>query len=318
MSFYGLKRTFDRVGYFETESQTQLFQELKPLLRSGRLIALAGIVGCGKTTTMNRLQSELSTEKEIIVSRSLAVDREKVNLGTLMIALFCDLNTEKDNKFPSQSEQRERKLLTLIQKSRKPVALFVDEAHDLHSRTLVGLKKLIELARDNNGILSVVLAGHPKLKNDLRRPTLEEIGARANVLTLEGIKGQQKQYIEWLLSQCISEPHLKEDIIEEEAVEILASRLTTPLQIEHYLERAFEEAHKIGQKPVKAEIIETVLAFGLNDLEPRLVRHGYNAKNLATLLNIRTTEVRSFLQGQLPPSRTQDLTDQMLKIGIAL
>ena len=39
---------------------------------------------------------------------------------------------------------------------------------------LVGLKRLIELVRHNGGKLSVVLAGHPKLKNDLRRPTLEE------------------------------------------------------------------------------------------------------------------------------------------------
>jgi hypothetical protein len=36
----------------------------------------------------------------------------------------------------------------------------------------VGLKRLIEVVRDGNGTLSVVLAGHPKLKNDLRRPTM--------------------------------------------------------------------------------------------------------------------------------------------------
>lgn len=94
-----------------------------------------------------------------------------------MTALFYDLTTEKDVKLATQPEQRERKLLALIQKCRKPVALFVDEAHDLHSKTLVGLKRLIELVRQNGGMLSVVLAGHPKLKNDLRRPTLEEIGA---------------------------------------------------------------------------------------------------------------------------------------------
>jgi hypothetical protein len=30
-------------------------------------------------------------------------------------------------------------------------------------------------------VLSIVLAGYPKLKNDLRRPTLEEIGARTEI-----------------------------------------------------------------------------------------------------------------------------------------
>jgi hypothetical protein len=90
------------------------------------------------------------------------------------------------------------------------------------------------------------------------------------------------------------------------------------MQIEHYLKLAFEEAYKVGQKPVTPAIIEIVLAVGLNDLEPRLIRYGYNTKVLASLLNVRTAEVRSFLHSQLPPGRTQDLRDQMLKIGIPL
>ena len=64
-------------------------------------------------------------------------------------------------------------MLELIHKSHRTVVLFVDDAHGLHHQTLVGLKQLIELVRHNNRMLSVVLAGHPKLKNDLRRPTLE-------------------------------------------------------------------------------------------------------------------------------------------------
>lgn len=318
MNYFGLKRTFDHVGYFETEQQAQLFKELKPVIRQGGLVALSGIVGCGKTTTLQRLQSELAQEKDIIISRSLAVDKDRVSLGTLMTALFYDLTTEKDLKLPKEPEQRERRLLGLIQKCRKPVALFVDEAHDLHNKTLVGLKRLIELVRYNGGTLCVVLAGHPKLKNDLRRPALEEIGARTSVFTLEGIRGHQPHYIKWLLTECIQDKLQPDDLLTEEALTVLAERLTTPLQIEHYLKLAFEEAYKVGQKPVTPAIIEIVLAIGLNDLEPRLIRYGYNTKVLANLLNVRTAEVRSFLHGQLPPGRTQDLRDQMLKIGIPL
>ena len=78
----------------------------------------------------------------------------------------------------TQPELKERKLLALIQKCRKTVVLFVDEAHDIQHSTLVQIKRIIELVRSNGGTLSVVLVGHPKLKNDLRRPSLEEIGAR--------------------------------------------------------------------------------------------------------------------------------------------
>lgn len=314
MEFFQLKQTFDHVGYFETAQQTQLIKELKLAIRQGGLIAMTGVVGSGKTTTLRQLQTELKREKEVIISSSLAVDKNRVNLGTLITALFFDLSTERDFKPPSQPERRERKLLELVEKCRKPVVLIVDDAHDLHSQTLVGLKRLIELVQDRGRVLTILLAGHPKLKNDLRRPNLEEIGARATTFTLEGIKGHQLQYIQWLLKECSEQP--LESLVDEDAITLLAEKLMTPLQIKHYLRLAFEEAHQVGLKPLTPEVIEAVLSQGLNDLEAKLVRHGYNAKVLAHLLNVRPAEVRSLLHGRLPPSRTQELRDQMLSVGI--
>ena len=72
------------------------------------------------------------------------------------------------------------------------MALFIDEAHELHNNTLVGLKRLMEVVSDAGGSLSIVLSGHPKLKNDLQRPTMEEIGYRTTIITFEGIAGQQR------------------------------------------------------------------------------------------------------------------------------
>lgn len=50
----------------------------------------------------------------------------------------------------------------------RPVALFVDEAHALNSNTLTGRWKWLKTAVDGCPLL--------KLRNDLRRPTMEEIG----------------------------------------------------------------------------------------------------------------------------------------------
>jgi len=66
---------------------------------------------------------------------------------TSKVTSFYDLATEKDFKLPTQAEKRERTLITPIQKHRKRVTLFVDEAHDLHYQILVKLKRLIELVR---------------------------------------------------------------------------------------------------------------------------------------------------------------------------
>jgi type II secretory pathway predicted ATPase ExeA len=314
MKHYGLIRDLPRSGYFETEQQQKIFADIQAAIHGGKLLALVGLVGCGKTTTLNRLVEMLRDEKEILVSQSLAVDKHRVNLGTLMTALFYDLVNEKDFKIPTQPEKRERKLVEVIGKRRKPIALFVDEAHDLHPKTLVGLKRLIELVQNAGGTLSVVLVGHPKLRNDLRRPSLEEIGARTALFTLEGIKGQEQAYIEWLLDQCTKDD--SPEILSDAAIGRLAAALTTPLQIEQYLTLAFEAGYQVGAKPVTVEIIESVLAADLDALEATLTRNGYSSRAIAEMLNVRPAEIRAFLHGQLAPGRTQELHAQLLAAGL--
>ncbi|EMP6174927.1 hypothetical protein R9D66_004283 [Citrobacter amalonaticus] len=71
------------------------------------------------------------------------------------------------------------------------MAQLADEAHDLNGNTLTELKRLMEVVEDGGVKLSAVLDGHPKLHNDLRRPTMEEIGYRTDIFTLAGVTGSQ-------------------------------------------------------------------------------------------------------------------------------
>ena len=321
-NYYGLTKDFGQVGYYETGQSQQIVKELSHEIRAGKLVTLSGIVGSGKTTMLRRIQETLAQDKEILVSKSLSVDKGQLSLPVLINALFYDLATEKDFKIPTQPEKRERVLRDLIRKRNKPIALFIDDAHDLHAKTLVGLKRLIEVVRDGNGTLSVVLAGHPKLKNDLRRPTMEEIGSRAAIFDLEGFGGDKLSYITWLLSQCLGAKTKAAEsinaILTEDAIALLCTRLSTPLQIETYLKRAFEEGFNVAQKPVTVEVIESILAKDLNDMEPRLTRFGYNAKVLCEVLNVKPREVRALLRGQLPAGRAQELQHEMLAVGIPI
>ena len=59
---------------------------------------------------------------------------------------------------------------------------------------------------------------------------------------------------------------------------MLAAKLKTPLQIGRHLVRAFEAGFEAGVKPVDASIVETVLSRRIDDLEPQLIRHGYDVK----------------------------------------
>ena len=186
MEFYGLARSPRAVGYYETAYHRQLLQDIKQAVYDGDLVALCGVVGAGKTVTLRRLQEMLAHEGRVIVSKSVAVEKSRATLGTLITALFCDLSPDKEPRIPKQGELRERELRHLVRKRKKPIVLLVDEAHDLHHHTLTGLKRLIEMVADGGGKLSVLLAGHPKLRRDLRSPTMEEIGYRTVVFPLEG------------------------------------------------------------------------------------------------------------------------------------
>nr|CAD5954672.1 AAA family ATPase [Planktothrix pseudagardhii] len=82
MEFYGLVKDFRRAGYYETEQLRQLFKEIKAAIASGKLIALSGVVGCGKTLTLRRLQETLRKGGKILVSKSLSVDKSRASLAT--------------------------------------------------------------------------------------------------------------------------------------------------------------------------------------------------------------------------------------------
>ena len=318
MEHYGLVRDFRKAGYYETADQQQMFKDIKSAIYAGKLIALTGVIGCGKTVTLRKLQESLQQEGRILVSKSLAVDKARTTLPTLIAALFYDLSPDKDVKIPGQGEKRERDLRDLIKKGKKPVALFVDEAHDLYNTTLTGLKRLIEMIEDGEGTLSIILAGHPKLKNDLRRPTMEEIGYRTTVFSLDNLIGKQREYLEWLMNACTSEETHISDVLEPAALELVAARLKTLLQIEQHLTLAFEAAFQAGEKPVSATVVESVLSKQLDDLEPTLTRHGYSIKSLADQFGAKPTEIRALFRGQLEATRMRELQDQMLAAGLPL
>jgi type II secretory pathway predicted ATPase ExeA len=317
MEHFGLVRELHTAGFFETEHHRQLVKDLKSAVYGGRLVALSGIVGCGKTALLSRLRAELAREDRVIVSKSLSVDKARTTITLLIAALFYDLSPDKDPKIAKQGERRERDLQDLFRRGRKPVVLFVDEAHDLHGKTLIGLKRLMEVISDGGGTLSILLAGHPKLRNDLHRPTMEEIGYRTSIFTFDGLGDRQRDYILWLLKSCAPDAS-PVDLVSAPAIDLLANKLRTPLQIEQHLALAFEESFRVGETPVSVDVIEAVLSRQLDDLEPRLMRHGYDVRALVEQFHSKPAEIRMFLNGTLDAVRSRELTDLMLAAGLPL
>ncbi|WP_175858036.1 AAA family ATPase [Burkholderia anthina] len=318
MQHFGLTLAFNQAGYYETEHHKELMKDIRGAIGEGRLIAVCGVVGSGKTVLLRRLQQALDEEKKVTVSKSLAIEKQSIKLATLISALFYDLSADKQVQIPKQGERRERQLQELVKKGKRPIVLFVDEAHDLNGHTLTGLKRLMELVEDGGGLLSVVLAGHPKLRNDLRRPTMEEIGYRTDVFSLDGIAGAQREYIKWLLATCSGGQIETNAILTEDAIDVLASKLRTPLQVQLHLSLALEAAYQAGEQPVTASVVESVLSRQIDDLEPTLTRRGYRTKDLVELFDAKATEIKAMFNNTLEPTRSTELREKMLRAGLPI
>ena len=158
----------------------------------------------------------------------------------------------------------------------------------------------------------------PKLANDLRNPALEEIGARAKLFELGALGVNSPKFIEWLINSCKNEKTKLEEILTKEAIELLAERLVTPLQINYYLTRVLEKGCQVGEKPISAVTAESVLSPNLDSLEPNLARNGYNLTILCDYLNVKRHEVKAYLRGQLTPSRFEEINKEIHKLGILM
>jgi len=268
MQHYGLTRPLSQADYLETDHHKQIIKDIHGAIMEGRLIAVCGVVGSGKTVALRHLQQQLAEEGRVIVSKSLSLEKRSIKLSTLITALFFDLSPDKPVRIPTQGQKRERELRELVKKHKRPVVLFVDEAHDLHSHTLTELKRLMDVIEDGGGRLSVVLAGHPKLKNGLRRPTMDEFGHRTEIFTLDGITGSQRQYIHWLLANCTDGKAKPDSILTEDAIDLLAAKLRTPLQVQMHIALALEAGYRTGGSPVTTDLVEAALSNQLDALEP--------------------------------------------------
>ena len=108
----------DRVaaGYFETDSLRQLRDDVVAAIRAGSRVAICGPVGSGKTMMINRLQNDIRA-KDIIVARSLSVDKPRVTLPNLIMALFLDVSANPNLRAPAQPGRRKRLLQKMVSKA---------------------------------------------------------------------------------------------------------------------------------------------------------------------------------------------------------
>ncbi|WP_052189098.1 hypothetical protein [Vibrio nigripulchritudo] len=171
----------------------------------------------------------------------------------------------------------------------------------------------MEVIREGGDELSIVLAGHPKLRNDLKSPTMVEVGFRTITMSLDASHGTLRYYITWLLNECTDDKTKAKDVIDEQAIDYLAEHLTTPSQVEQHLTLALEEAYKVGVKPITTDLIDETLSRRIDEIEPTLIRHCYNEKVIAEQL-----KYANYSRGSLDPNRAKEMMAEMRGAGLPI
>jgi type II secretory pathway predicted ATPase ExeA len=184
MQHFGLVVPFESGRNYESAHHRALIERICCAITAGRLVAVCGAIGSGKTVLLQRLRQILKDEDKISVSTSFALEKHRLGRPDFITALWYDLLTEPPTRFPN-SQTRERELREWVRQHQKPVALFIDDAHELTRRALTELGRLMTLIESDGGRLSVVLAGQPTLRKALRHATRQEIGHRTDVFILE-------------------------------------------------------------------------------------------------------------------------------------
>jgi type II secretory pathway predicted ATPase ExeA len=66
LEHFELTIPLDKFGYYETDRHKELFKDIRNAIIDGKLIALCGLIGSGKTITLKRLQAILDDDKKVI------------------------------------------------------------------------------------------------------------------------------------------------------------------------------------------------------------------------------------------------------------
>ena len=180
----------------EVHSRAKAYMDYSVWNREG-FVVITGEIGCGKTTLIQKLLSELNDP--VMVAKIFQTQLDDVEFLQSVLVEFGL------NPFSAQKVELLDMLNTfLIQHfvQGKQIVLIVDDAHNLSTKVLEELRMLAGLETRKEKILHVILVGQPQLNEILDQPDLEQLTQRVKLRYHIRVLSEQElgQYIHYRLS----------------------------------------------------------------------------------------------------------------------
>jgi type II secretory pathway predicted ATPase ExeA len=242
---------------------------LRQAARDLDFVAIAGEVGCGKTTCLRYALEPLAVNPQYRISHLISLARERVNARAIQTALLMDLSGD-DVRVPSSAERLSRRVKeavhTLLRGGQSPV-LVIDQAQSLSPAALVCLKTIRDdYARGYSAGVAVLLSGQsgetvkPDLKRVLGLPSVREVALRITVLDLPPLGEHLSGYV---LDRFARAGAGNRKVLTDEAMSALTAHFArtaiTPLEVHSLLSSAMELAWRAGQERVTAQVLAQIL-----------------------------------------------------------
>ncbi len=159
----------------EAHTRAKAYMDYTVWNREG-FVVITGEIGCGKTTLIQKVLSEL--DENVVVAKIFQTQLDEVEFLQAMLVDF-GLNPFNAKKVELLDMLNTFLLEQFVQG--KQIVLIVDDAHNLSTKVLEEIRMLAGLETRKEKILHVILVGQPQLNEILDRPDMEQLIQRVKL-----------------------------------------------------------------------------------------------------------------------------------------
>lgn len=257
-------------GWFRSQLHDVYEEEIATAVAENHLLAVVGEFGAGKSQLVEGALRRISRRTaDLDIVWVTDPNRERQTISTIMNAAIYDLAASGENP-RRDSEARARQFARIVGerviRQKRRVTIIIENAHRLHSATLMAIKDSRESARfaDHVGALfSVILVGQGRLKEIIEKQP--EIHYRSTILDLTEEAGwmvyqERVRYLDSVYNGAIA----------ADTQHRLAELYHTPLALDHAVEDAMRQARAAGFDMVDDRVITLSMQELRDLLQPNL------------------------------------------------